>query len=618
VSEPATIERPLAAPGAPPTQPVGAAFATLWHSPIIQVLALITLAAAIFFFHLGRYGLWEPDEARYAEIAREMLAGRGFIVPHLNYVAYVEKPPLLYWLGAMWMTLLGVNEFAARLTSALAALVGVLATWVFARRAIDGARAFLAGAILATSTLYAVMAQVLTTDMLLSATITVALFALFLHWREGGRWCWLGYAAIALGILTKGPVAAVIPALALGFFLWWEGELRGAFGRFHALWGGALVLAVAAPWFVVMALREPGFFDFYFVGEHLRRFFQSSYSHREPLYYYVPVLLAGMMPWTLFAPFIAWRGLARTSAGRFCIVAAAVVLALFSAASAKLIPYILPAMAPIAVLLADGILTRAFAGIASASSGDSPISTGNARAGAAADGKYDGAADRIYALAGQSGAAPPSAPPFFIAVGVMLTALGAGAIAAAVLARLFKSPYLLATRPALYALGIIGVAGGALVGELFRHVRAEAGLAALVLAAALGLGAGSYARLEAEPLRSYAALAREVAARAPGATLICYPRYVQALPFYTHRRAILVGAQTELAFGAAHAADADRYFFHSEADVLRLWNMPGPVVLVLDERELRQLRGRLGDYVVIGAEWHKRAILKVAEPRYAS
>ena len=97
----------------------------LWRSPAAQVTGLIALAGAIFFFHLGSYGLWEPDEARYAEIAREMLASGNFIVPHLNYVPYIEKPPLLYWLEAMWMALMGVNELAARMTPALAALMSM-------------------------------------------------------------------------------------------------------------------------------------------------------------------------------------------------------------------------------------------------------------------------------------------------------------------------------------------------------------------------------------------------------------------------------------------------------------------------------------------------------------
>ncbi len=554
----------------------------LWRWPALDGLALLALSTAIFFFNLGSYGLWEPDEARYAEIAREMLATRDFIVPHLNYVAYVEKPPLLYWLGAAWMALFGVNEFAVRLTPALAGLAGVMMTWAFTRRTMGRGRALLAGAMLATSTLYAVMAQVLTTDMLLAAAVTVALFAFYLHWAEGGRWCWLAYAAMIAGLLTKGPIAAAIPLATLAIFLWWQGELRGAAERFHAFAGGALVLAGTAPWFVAIAVREPGFADFYFVGEHLRRFFQSGYSHGEPFYYYVPVLVAGMMPWTLMAPFVAWRERARTAPARFCIVAAAVVIATFSLASAKLIPYILPAAAPLAVLLADGIVTRAFP--------ENPHSR-------------EKLADVRMRYA---------------AAGLILSLLGAAMIAVAMIAPLFSSPYVVATRPAMYAIGLIGLAGGLLAAESFRHWRIDAGLATIVATAALALGAGTYARLGAEFLRSYAVLAREVAARAPEATLVCYPRYVQALPFYTRRRTILVGAPTELAFGEMHAADADRFFFRSENDVLRLWNMPGPVVLVIDQHELDRLRDRLGEFTVIGSEWHKRAILKAGEPRYAS
>jgi 4-amino-4-deoxy-L-arabinose transferase-like glycosyltransferase len=578
VSEPVPIESPFASAAATASAPRSAP----GSAGAVDALALIGLASALFFFNLGSYGLWEPDEARYAEIAREMLAARNFIVPHLNYVAYVEKPPLLYWLSALWMAIFGVNEFAARITPALAALAGVLMTWIFARRTMGRGRALLAGAMLATSTLYAVMAQVLTTDMLLAALVTVALFALYLHWSEGGRWCWLGYAAIAMGLLAKGPVAAAIPVLTLAIFLWWQGELSGAIGRFHALAGGAMVALIAAPWFIAIAIREPGFVDFYFIGEHLRRFFDSGYSHGQPFYYYLPVLAAGMMPWTLMAPFIAWRELGRTPAGRFCIVAAAVVIVMFSTASAKLIPYVLPAAAPITVLLADGIFSRVFA--AGVRAGDEPLGL------------------RIR----------------FAAVGVALSLMGVAMLVAAMTAPLFSSPYVVAARPALYALGLIGAAGGALVAEIFRHWRFDAGLAAMVLVAAIALGAGSYVRLEAEPLRSYAALAREVQARAPDATLICYPRYVQALPFYTRRRVILVGAPTELAFGEVHAADGRRYFFRSEDDVLRLWNTPGPVVLVIDQRELEKLRERLGEFIVIGSEWHKRAILKASEPRYAS
>ena len=191
----------------------------------MSAAAVLGLAAGLFFFHLGSYGLWEPDEARYAEIAREMLAGGSYIVPHLNYVQYIEKPPLLYWTCALAMRLFGLNEFAARLVNALSALIGVATVFYFTLRSFDWRRALIAGVVLATSGLYAVMAQVLTTDMLLSAAITVALFAAYLHWREGGRWRWLFYAGMGCGVLTKGPVAIALPLLILLLFCWWEGEI---------------------------------------------------------------------------------------------------------------------------------------------------------------------------------------------------------------------------------------------------------------------------------------------------------------------------------------------------------------------------------------------------------
>ncbi len=191
-------------------------------APIVFIVA-----GLIFFFHLGTYGLWEPDEARYAEIAREMLVLRDFIVPHLNYVAYVEKPPLLYWLTALSFRTFGIDEFAARMVPATSALIGVLATFIFADRVMGRRRAVMATAILATAPLYALMAQVLTTDMLLSALTTIAILAFYLHYEEGGRWCWIAYVAMALATLTKGPVGVALPALTMLVFLWWEGTLKG-------------------------------------------------------------------------------------------------------------------------------------------------------------------------------------------------------------------------------------------------------------------------------------------------------------------------------------------------------------------------------------------------------
>jgi 4-amino-4-deoxy-L-arabinose transferase-like glycosyltransferase len=220
-----------------------------------DLAAIIALSVAVCFFHLGSYGLWEPDEARYAEIAREMLQSGNLLVPHLNYVAYVEKPPLLYWLTTLSFWIFGVSEFAARLPVALCAIVGIIATYIFALRTFGRRHAILAAAILATTPLYALMAQVLTTDMTLTALVTIATFALFLHQQEGGRWCWIAYVAMGLAVMTKGPVGAALPILSILIWLALNRELRGAIARFHAILGLTIVTIIAAPWFVAMTIR---------------------------------------------------------------------------------------------------------------------------------------------------------------------------------------------------------------------------------------------------------------------------------------------------------------------------------------------------------------------------
>jgi 4-amino-4-deoxy-L-arabinose transferase-like glycosyltransferase len=539
----------------------------------VGAIIAAAVAAILCFFHLGAYGLWEPDEARYAEIAREMLVLRDFIVPHLNYVPYIEKPPLLYWLSALAMRAFGVNEFAARFVNAAAACVGVAAVYLFARRAIDSRHAFWSAIILSTSALYALMAQVLTTDMLLTATITIALFTFFLHWREGGGWCWVMYVAIALAILTKGPIGLVVPLVAGAIFLVSERDWRHAPGRFRVVPGLCLTAVIVAPWFVAVAIRQPDFLDFYFVGEHLRRFFQSSYSHGQPIYYYAPVIIAGTLPWSVLVPFAPWRSLTPDPVRRFCLISAATIFVVFSCAGAKLIPYILPAMPPLAIVVASGLL-----------------------------GFTDHTRDSTRA------AINCPDPRRLAASGPLLGILGAGVMLAAIFAHRFASPNPMLVRPALYLAGAIVLSAGALCFAAFWRRDLAAGLATIAAAAVAVLVVGSYGRIMAEPARSYAQLARAIAERAPDARLICYPRYIQSLPFYTGRRVILIGAKTELAYGAAHASDAADFFFSRRADLLRLWSEPIPTVLIVDRTAFTPLAPNLGQFTLVAADAKKIAV----------
>lgn len=527
-------------------------------------------AAVLLFVHLGTYGLWEPDEARYAEIAREMLALHEYIVPHLNYVAYIEKPPLLYWLTALSMHLFGLNEFAARLPNALAALAGVAAVFCFARRVFDLKRAITGSIVLTTSALYPIMAQVLTTDMMLTAMVTIAFFAFFLHWREGGRWCWWMYIAMAFGTLTKGPVALVLLTVAGATFLWWEGDSRGALRRFHVIPGLLLITAISAPWFIAVAMRQPDFLDFYIVGEHFRRAFQSSYSHGKPFYYYVPVLAAGMLPWSIVGLAVPWRRLEPNPARRFCVIAAGTILVIFSIANAKLIPYVLPAWPPLAIVIGDGIARLT----------EIEVKARN-----------------------------------LIAIALLLVIAGTGLIVTAEYAGKFSSPYPMLVHSALVAAGVVLICGGVWSALCFTRQQNIWGLSAIAVASSAIYLIIGYGRVMAEPTRSYAQFAREIAQRAPHATLICYPRYIQSLPFYSRRRVILVGPETELAYGAEHSADAENFFFRRKSDLLRLWAAPDSPVLVLDRSALPSLKGALGSFTVVAEDRKKIAIRPANAPK---
>jgi 4-amino-4-deoxy-L-arabinose transferase-like glycosyltransferase len=553
-------------------------------SPLLLVLgggaALTALALTVFFFHLGTYGLWEPDEARYAEIAREMLASHNLIVPQLNYVPYIEKPPLLYWLTAASMKLLGVSQFAARLVNAGAALIGVLATYWFALRTFDHRRAFLAGAILTTSALYAIMAQVLTTDMLLTAAMTITMFAFFLQWRDGGRWWWITYFAMGLAILTKGPVGAVLPLLTGAIFLWYESQLHGAMRRFHLLAGLSITAAISLPWFIAIALRQPGFLDFYFVGEHLRRFLEPSYSHGEPIYYYIPVVAGGFLPWSLAVLFIPWRSLKPNSARRFCLIVVATVFIFFSLASAKLVPYILPVFPFAALAAADGLMA------------------------------FDESYEPVIAGLGLKRNPMRNLDPRRLAwMTMLLVPAGFAVLAVAVGAARFKSPYPAILQPILYVSGATVIICAIVCTWTFWRRHLEVGLVILIGGATVTLLIISYGRIRAEPTRSYAALARTIERLAPRARLICYPRYIESLPFYCRRRVILVGAKTELAFGAEHAPDGSAFFFTRVDDLLRLWKEPQASVLIIDRGVLGQLRGLLGNYSVIASDSRKLALI---------
>jgi 4-amino-4-deoxy-L-arabinose transferase-like glycosyltransferase len=227
-------------------------------------LALAGLVVLIWLATLGARPLFNPDEGRYAEIPREMLSGGDWIIPHLDGLAYIEKPPLQYWATAVSYRLLGQKVFSARLYTALCALGVIAVTWLLARKLMDEAGAWRTAAVLASLSLFTVMGQLLTLDMSLTFFMTLSLAGFLLAQRERWRgWMLLAWLAAAFGVLTKGLIAAAIPAAVLLIYTLVTRE-TGAWRRLELKAGIPLFLAVTVPWHWLAASRLPDFLQFFF------------------------------------------------------------------------------------------------------------------------------------------------------------------------------------------------------------------------------------------------------------------------------------------------------------------------------------------------------------------
>jgi 4-amino-4-deoxy-L-arabinose transferase-like glycosyltransferase len=312
-------------------------------------LALALVGLVLFFYRLGVPGLMDPDEGRYAEIAREIFVLGDWLIPHLNRLPYLEKPPLVYWLTALSFKVCGYTEAAARLPSAASALGGVFLAYGLGRAFWGPGPAFFGATVLATCGGYVALGRVLTLDMTLTLLLNlgVALGYLALSRNRPHLWTW-AYLALALAVLTKGPVAVVLAWLIWGI---WALVHRKPLKALVQVRGWLLLAVVALPWFVWVTLQYPDFFKFFVLEQHLGRYLTAA-VHPQPLYYYLPLLLGFLLPWTFLMPWALWpAGQGRDPDRLFLIIWAATVLVFFSLSQGKLPTYILPALLPLALLL---------------------------------------------------------------------------------------------------------------------------------------------------------------------------------------------------------------------------------------------------------------------------
>ena len=328
-------------------------------SPFRDIAVLLTFFGVSFFLFLGKYGLIEPDEGRYAEIPREMLEKGDFITPTLNYVHYFEKPPLHYWLTALSFKLFGLNEFAARFTGVCAGLLTIVIVYHTARILFDRRAGFFSACILGLSTGFAVQSRINLTDMTLTFFLTASLCCFMLVCAEQVRskqlYLCLFYLAAGCSVLTKGLIGIVLPGgiifLHLLFTQNWS-QLR----QLRLFMGGLLFFAIVAPWFILVSLRNPGFAHFFFIHEHFQRYVSTIHHHYQPFWYFAPILLLLMLPWS---PYIirSIRTAFRVPSPperrltTFLVLWLTLIFAFFSFSQSKLIPYILPVIPPLAMLM---------------------------------------------------------------------------------------------------------------------------------------------------------------------------------------------------------------------------------------------------------------------------
>lgn len=320
---------------------------------------LLILPGALLYPALS-FRLFEPDEGRYAEIPREMLARGELVVPYLQGEPYLDKPPLMYWLVMGSYVVLGVHDWSARLVPALAIHGCIFVTYFLGRRRLGERAAFWGALILSLAPGFMSIGRLLVLDGLLALCVTTALFAVFeatsgprLHWA----WWLTGALACGLGILTKGPVE-----LLLLFPPWWLFRRLSGQGC-RVGWPAwiaflATALAVCLPWYTAICIRLPAFAGYFFWVQNVQRFL-APFDHLRPVWFYGPILLGGLLPGTLLAiPFVRFLVSGSAScaqrrcpalgwalgSGLWCVL-------FFSLSGSKLPTYILPAYPPLALAL---------------------------------------------------------------------------------------------------------------------------------------------------------------------------------------------------------------------------------------------------------------------------
>lgn len=325
-----------------------------------KAVVLYVIPFILYIVLLGVMPQMEPDETRYSLIPSAMNETGNYVTPHIKNTIYLEKPPLAYWVTSFSFRILGENDFSARLFSGLCAWGCILLTFFIGRHFRDEKTGLYAAAVLTISMLPFILGRLNILDMPLTFFLCLSIWLGYLSLTSEKKkyLYYLFYFTCALAFLTKGIIGVVFPFAVLVIWLIWAGRWRQILQLISPV-GILIFLAVVCPWLYLAQKENADFLWFFFVREHFLRFTTQMHGKTEPFYYFLPIIIAGTIPWSVYL-IRAWRHKAipdwlyRKDENKFLVVWFLFIFIFYSVSSSKLITYITPVFMPVA-LFAGGL-----------------------------------------------------------------------------------------------------------------------------------------------------------------------------------------------------------------------------------------------------------------------
>lgn len=554
-----------------------------WYSDILLLTFGIVF---IFTLFLSSRPLSTPDEARYSEIPREMVVSGDYTTPHLNNIKYFEKPVLFYWMQSASIHLFGLSEWAMRLPNMLMALLGCLFTYATGRILFNRASGIIGSIILATNLLYFAMAHIVTLDMTVTVWLTLSLFSFLIGTQttqplSRRLLLYAFYVCAALAVLTKGLIGIIFPGMIIGAWIVLLNEWR-LLKIVYLPTGIILFLVIAVPWHIFVQLKNPEFLYFYFIDQHFIRYLTMEAGRYKPFWFWLPIVILGFLPWTVFLPQAIYQHFPKNWITRFhykkelfLLLWAGLIFIFFTLSNSKLIPYILPIFPPLALLISHYLVTQ----------------------------WYNYSHSKSYKI---------SSIMIPVSVGLLIAA---GIIALQLPSTKYSPIDFLQTKNLLLLITLIWLPGtfaGAVL--LLRKInKIGFGLIAISSALVFMLLVKNIPLFDNRSVKTLALILKPLLTK--NAEVVAYEHYYQDLPFYLERRVSVVEWRNELAFGIQHQPEAKQWMI-DHATFWQHWRSNQPVYMLTDQNTYHSLQQNKEDKLYLLAQTPLAVLLANHKPSF--